>query len=104
MDAMMVKMSSLFGSNVHKFSFSKYTSTPLSLSFLTNEIVSCVLREKREMDFVMMRSILPSKASVIIRLNSVRLFELIPKTCTLIQYKCMQEKPTILAYNIVTEF
>jgi len=30
--------------------------------------------------------------------------ELIPKTCTLIQYKCMQEKPTILAYNIVAEF
>src|SRR5690554_6949765 len=75
----MVRMSSLFGSKVHRFSFSKKTSTPLSFNFLTKDIVSSVLRANREMDFVIMRSILPAKASDIILLNSGRLLVLVHK-------------------------
>ena len=77
-DAIMVSTNSLFESKLHKFSFSKYTSTPADLSFLIYEIVSRVLRANLEMDFVTIKSIFPSRASVIIDLNPSRFFVLVP--------------------------
>jgi len=48
-------------SSVWMFSFSKNTPIPFSLSLRTVVRVSTVFRAKRETDFVMIRSILPSR-------------------------------------------
>ena len=58
------------------FSFSKKTSTFFSFSFRTVERLSTVLRAKRLTDLVMIRSILPDRASSTIRLKPSRFFVL----------------------------
>jgi hypothetical protein len=55
----MVKISSLFGSSVQRFSFSKNTSTPLSFSFLTNEMVSKVFLANLDIDLAEERGFEP---------------------------------------------
>ena len=74
----MVSMTSHLGSIVWRFSFSKMTSTPAAFSFRTVWSVSTVLRAKREMDFVKIRSMPPFKARLTMRLNPSRSFVLVP--------------------------
>lgn len=54
-EAMIVKISSLFESNVHKPSFSKNTSTPDAFSFLVIEIVSRVFLANLDIDLVIIK-------------------------------------------------
>ena len=70
---------SLDSVRVLMFSFSKYTPIPLAFSRRTVSRQSTVFRAKRERDFVMIRSIWPRLQAVIIFLNSVRFFMLVPE-------------------------
>ena len=55
----MVSIISVESSRVLRFSFSKYTATFFSLSFLTQEMQSTVFLANRLMDFVMTMSTFP---------------------------------------------
>lgn len=59
-------------SSVQIFSFSKYISMPLSLSLRTVVRLSTVFLAKRLTDFVTMRSIFPSMASLTMLLKPSR--------------------------------
>jgi len=61
------------------FSFSKYTPMPFAFRSRTVSRQSTVFLAKRERDLVMMRSMCPRLQAVIILLNCVRFFRLVPE-------------------------
>ena len=73
-----VRIISLAMYRVLVFSFSKYTPTPHFFSLRMYSSPSNVLRQNRETDLVMTRSILPFSASRIILLNWVRFLVEVP--------------------------
>ena len=77
-ELMMVMRSSPLASKVQMPSFSKKTSTPLSLRVRTVVSESTVLRANRDTLLVMIRSILPSSASVTICWNPARCLVEVP--------------------------
>ena len=74
-----VMRNSLDSVRVLMFSFSKYTPMPFAFRSRTVSRQSTVFLAKRERDLVMMRSMCPRLQAVIILLNCVRFFRLVPE-------------------------